>query len=515
MNDENTRWAPPPAPWSERHTAFRLLANIVSYEVFGNVAERDRMVSQSEDFIWHQNGAGGLIPSPRIDGGLWHPLSQGEGDPPPNGDRYQASPWRSALLVDAMVRAYAFTESAGVGHFVRRMGTFLIASTKIVNDTEMDYVGREVDYITYIDGTSYIPEGTTHHHALEVTASLAWADYFGRLLGPVDPQVARTALELYATYDFGVNYWIRPTAPPLGLAAYRISPPRRWAWEHRPSGSLSWTLSQSGVQSPSGLALLSSVGNTVTIAWTPPTEGLAPTGYVLEGGLTPGQVLATIPTGSASSSFTFTAPTGRFYIRIHATAAGQRSGASNEIQIAVNLPIAPAAPTSLRGLASGSTLALSWINPSGGSVDALQLVVSGAVSVVLRIPVTESFTYVGVPPGGYGFAVQALNSAGSSALSNPVSLTFPGTCPGAPAVPSNLSVTSSGRAITVAWNQPTTGSAVTQYTIHVTGAFTGALPTTVRAITGIVGPGAYTISVSASNPCGTSAATPAQTVTIG
>ena len=45
MNDESMRWRPPPGGWSERHTAFRLLANVVSYEVFGNTAERNRIVS--------------------------------------------------------------------------------------------------------------------------------------------------------------------------------------------------------------------------------------------------------------------------------------------------------------------------------------------------------------------------------------------------------------------------------------------------------------------------------------
>ena len=396
------------------------------------------------------------------------------------------------------------------------MGTFLVASTKIVNDTEMDYFGREVDYITYIDGTSYLSDGPSHHHALEVAASLAWADYFGRLLGQTNAAVAQAVVELYATYDFGVNHWIRPAAPLSGLTAYRISPQRRWAWEHRVAGSLSWTFSQSGPQPPAGLNAVSIAGNTVTLTWTAPSEGPAPTGYVLEGGILAGQVLASIPTGSAAPSFTFVAPSGRFYVRLHATAAGQRSSASNEIYIAVNVPMPPAAPTGLRGLTQGSVLALSWVNAAGGgATELVRLNVTGAITTSLMMPVGEAFTYTGVPPGTYSFAVQGYNEGGGfGGGSNTVTLTFPGACAGAPDPPAGLLITTAGRTITASWNQPPAGTAVTQYTILVSGAFNGAIPLPARTISGAVGPGSYTISVTASNPCGTSAPTAAQTVTI-
>ena len=41
-------------------------------------------------------------------------------------------------------------------------------------------------------------------------------------------------------------------------------------------------------------------GNVVTLRWTPPATGATPTGYQLEGGVNPGEVLASIPTGSAA-----------------------------------------------------------------------------------------------------------------------------------------------------------------------------------------------------------------------
>jgi trimeric autotransporter adhesin len=53
-------------------------------------------------------------------------------------------------------------------------------------------------------------------------------------------------------------------------------------------------------QPPTDLYAASITGNTVTLRFTPPTTGPAPTGYVLEGGLSPGETLAAIPTGSAA-----------------------------------------------------------------------------------------------------------------------------------------------------------------------------------------------------------------------
>lgn len=239
--DEPMRWSNGASAWTERHSALRLLASIVAYEVTGNTTYRDNMLTFRSDLLWHQNGGGGAIPPGGVDGGLWHWLQQHEGQPDPT---MIASPWMSALMVDAMVRTYSMTEDVNVGHFVRRMGTFLKAATKFVDPTLYDYNGqlREVDYITYINGGTWPDEGTTPEHALELAASLGWASYFGNLLGAPDPTVRQAAMDTYFTYDVGVNYWIRPAGPQSGLTAFRVSPWRKWGWEHRPAGSLSFTI---------------------------------------------------------------------------------------------------------------------------------------------------------------------------------------------------------------------------------------------------------------------------------
>ena len=89
-------------------------------------------------------------------------------------------------------------------------------------------------------------------------------------------------------------------------------------------------------------------GNLVTLEWAPPSAGLVPMAYVVEGGLAPGEVLASLSTGSAAPRFSFVAPTGAFYVRVHAVADDLRSGPSNEVRLVVNVPAPPFASSSLR-----------------------------------------------------------------------------------------------------------------------------------------------------------------------
>lgn len=264
---------------------------------------------------------------------------------------------------------------------------------------------------------------------------------------------------------------------------------------------------------PRGLAA-TVAGNRVSLTWTAP-QGETPSGYVVEGGIGAGQVLASLPTGSSATSYAFDAPTGIFHVRVHALTAAGRSPASNEIQIAVNVPQPPAAPVGLLGLGSGSTLALSWAAATqGGRPTSFVLDVGGAASTSVPLGAGETFSFAGVPPGTYTFAVRAANAAGTSLPSAPLTLTFPATCPGVPQAPQNLQVQRSGRQLAVSWNPPATGPAVSGYVLKVTGALSLALPMSARTITGGVPPGTYNLSVLATNPCGSGLETPAQSVTV-
>jgi xylan 1,4-beta-xylosidase len=270
------------------------------------------------------------------------------------------------------------------------------------------------------------------------------------------------------------------------------------------------------VGAPQNLQAISITGNTVTLGWTPGVGLMPATNHVLEGGVSPGQVLESIPTDSALRTFTFAAPDGAFYVRLKAVSGASVSASSNEIRIYVNVPAAPSPPVNLLGMVNGSQLALSWTNTAeGGIPSAIRLTVTGAHQAAFDLPAAaEYFSYAGVPAGSYAFTVAALNATGASAPSNAVTLGFPGVCAGAPLPPTSFQATKSGSVITATWDPPASGPAMTGYTLTVTGSFAGSFQTTARTLSGSVGPGSYTLSVAASNPCGQSAGTTAATVTI-
>jgi hypothetical protein len=95
-----------------------------------------------------------------------------------------------------------------------------------------------------------------------------------------------------------------------------------------------------------------------------------------------------------------------------------------------------------------------------------------------------------------------------------VTLTFPGSCSGVPLPPAAFLAYRIGTTIYVLWDPPASGPAPAGYVLNVTGAYVGTVATTSRSLSGTVGPGSYTLSVAATNECGDSAPTPAQTVTI-
>jgi predicted phage tail protein len=192
-----------------------------------------------------------------------------------------------------------------------------------------------------------------------------------------------------------------------------------------------------------------------------------------------------------------------------------KSRASSEIRVYVDMPTGPTAPANLLGLVNGSNLTLSWRNTfGGGAPTSVTLDVTGPLTTTLTLGVAETFSFAGVPPGTYTFSVRATNGFGSSGSSNPVTLTFPTTCSGSPQTPINLFASTSGNTASVTWTPAAGGAAPTRYDVNVTGAYTGRLPTTARALTGVVAPGTYIVSVRAVNPCGNSAFTAAQTITI-
>jgi hypothetical protein len=140
--------------------------------------------------------------------------------------------------------------------------------------------------------------------------------------------------------------------------------------------------------------------------------------------------------------------------------------------------------------------------------------VTGTLNATLGLPASEAFSIASVAAGTYTIALRASNVQGPSAASNSVTVTIPGPCSGVPGTPENFTVSKNGLLITATWSLPTGGAAPTSYRLFVSGAFTGELAVTERRITGAVGAGTYTVSVAATNACGSGVASAPQTVAI-
>jgi hypothetical protein len=268
-------------------------------------------------------------------------------------------------------------------------------------------------------------------------------------------------------------------------------------------------------RAPEILEVDSIQGRVVTVRFWPSLGKPAPTGYVLKGGVTPGQTLAALPTGTTAPVFTFTAPQGSFFIRMHSEARGVESGPSNEIPLHVDTAFPPSPPSGIVTTVNGSDVVMAWRNDySAGAPARLVLDVSGSLNTSIPLGMTDHFAFSGVPNGQYTLSLRALNAAGTSAPSFPVTLSFPGDCTGVPLRPDGILAYRQGNTIVVRWDPARTGPAPSAYVLNVTGAYAGQFRTTARTMSGAVGSGSYGLSVSAVNACGASAFTGEQVVTV-
>jgi uncharacterized protein (DUF1800 family) len=269
------------------------------------------------------------------------------------------------------------------------------------------------------------------------------------------------------------------------------------------------------VQSPTGLTVANVAGNMVTLRWNPPAIGPAASGYLLEGSLTPGNPIASIPTGSPATQFSFAAPTGSFYLRLRAMAGSQRSLPSNEVRVYVNVAQRPSPPTNFQAAVKGSALWLAWQNTyAGGAPTGIQMDVTGGATASIPLPLRESFSIPTMPNGTFTLRLRAVNAAGVSNQSSSVTVTAPSTSCGAPRVPSNFFATRVGNQIVLSWGPPAGGTPATMYQITVSGAYNGAFPIATRGFAAAAPSGTYNLSVRAANACGAGPTTAFQTVVI-
>lgn len=239
--------------WTERMAAFKLLSHTIDYEVTGTAARRNSVEAMLDAFVEHQDGTRLPIPANgRVDGAWYHTGAQHDASEMPAA-LYGASSWMTGLLTDALRRAYATGEDAETADMIRRSGNFLLATLRSQAGGYNGATTTAARYIVQWDGEDFAPgvrvraPEHSEEHSLDIAAALAWADYFGAMLGLRDARIAPAIGAVYATYDRSVNFWIRPAGPASGLAAFRVNPCRKWAWEHKHADSLSWVIDAADV----------------------------------------------------------------------------------------------------------------------------------------------------------------------------------------------------------------------------------------------------------------------------
>ena len=233
-----------------------------------------------------------------------------------------------------------------------------------------------------------------------------------------------------------------------------------------PSALATVSLTVSGpatAQPPTGLRVASLVGNVVTFRWDAPAFGPAPTGFVLEAGLTPGTVVASLPLGVVPS-FTVGSPSASVLrARPHAGRGRPQCGVQSRSRCTSERPCRRRHPPICWRRCLGDALTLAWTNTFGGAAPTgLVIDVSGAATGSLPIGVSDTFAVGGIPAGSYTLSLRAVNGAGVSASSNPVTVTFPGACSGAPLPPANFLAFNTGNTLFLRWDTAASGSGAEQ-----------------------------------------------------
>ena len=176
---------------------------------------------------------------------------------------------------------------------------------------------------------------------------------------------------------------------------------------------------------PQNLTVTRVEGQSVTLSWS--AAAVRPDQYVVEGGVTPGEVLARFVVPGSATTTTFTVPRGIYFARVHAVYEETRTDPSNEVEIVVGELRPPSAPADVAALAVGSDVVVYWRETyQGGAPSATVVQVSGDLQLSIPAPVTGPLEFLGVPSGRYIVQLRARNAAGDSDLSPAVLVSVAG-----------------------------------------------------------------------------------------
>ena len=170
-------------------------------------------------------------------------------------------------------------------------------------------------------------------------------------------------------------------------------------------------------------------GNYVSLSWSPPGSGAAPTSYVLSVGTAPGLAnLAVIEAGLAMS-IGGALPDGTYFVRAMSRGACGDSIASNEVSFSVGAAV-PGAPAGLAFQKAGNVVRLTWGAPASGSSPTAYVIEVGSAPGLANLLVyntqsTARTIIATAPSGRYFVRVRALSGLGVGAASNELDVSVP------------------------------------------------------------------------------------------
>jgi VHL beta domain len=204
------------------------------------------------------------------------------------------------------------------------------------------------------------------------------------------------------------------------------------------------------------------VGGILTLTWSPPVIGGAPTSYVIRAGYLPSlSDLADFDTGSLATTFsTFVppgfpppvamgrggSPGGQLFIKVHTRNAAGTSVQSNVVLVdtragggggAGGCTSAPGAPSGLTMSVQGTTVSFTWGASAGATGYLLEAGgQSGSANLAAVNLGAQTIFSASAPPGTYFVRMRATNGCGQSPPSNEVVVVIGGGAPPpAPGVP--------------------------------------------------------------------------------
>jgi hypothetical protein len=342
------------------------------------------------------------------------------------------TPWRPIIGVGAEVISTLALDGQTLyldGNFtsvngLSRLGSAAVDTTS--GATLAWHPARPIPYffqnaMTVADGTviraiyQSVARGQQLLHAVTSEgAPTGWQPLMGVNVGDVTmtPAIAATSRYVVATGLFHAE--VDP--PAQGIAAF----------------------ARTGSSSPTALRSLATVGG-VRLQWHAPTL-VAPAGYVIEVGTTPGSSNVLMqPTGGTGTFFDASRPAGgTFYVRVRAQLpGGGTSPPSNEIALTFGCTVAPAPPFAPTVTVSGSRVRIGWSQP--GYNDPTHYVIEAGSAPGLRnlarlVTTAPPPFEADAPAGTYWVRVRAANACSESPASPDIWVTV-GSGAAVPAAP--------------------------------------------------------------------------------